>query len=129
MSRVIYLGSPTPKEKEHYQLLLKTQEETLQQVKLQKPFPHLMNFAKEQLGRHSSHFIHNLGHGVGIEIHEAPSFSEKRNKVQDNYVFTIEPGIYFPGKYGLRIEDTLLYSGQTKLLTKSPKELITLKSF
>ncbi|MDO8511613.1 MAG: M24 family metallopeptidase, partial [Nanoarchaeota archaeon] len=81
-----------------------------------------------QLGKYSSYFIHSLGHGVGIEIHETPSFSEEaKQTIQPNHVFTIEPGIYFPGKYGIRIEDTLLFDSKVKILTTAPKGLVTLK--
>jgi len=129
MSRVVYLGKPGAEEQSNYELLLNVQEQTIAQIKEKIPFSHLTDFAKEQLGRYSSYFIHSLGHGLGIEVHEAPSFSERKNKVQDGHVFTIEPGLYFPQKYGLRIEDTLLYYGKTKVLTKSPKELIAIRPF
>ncbi|MBU1125329.1 MAG: aminopeptidase P family protein [Candidatus Omnitrophica bacterium] len=54
-------------------------------------------------------FIHNLGHGVGLEVHEEPSFSRKTGlPLQEGMVFTVEPGLYIPGRYGVRIEDMVL---------------------
>ena len=65
---------------------------------------------------------------MGVEIHEAPTFSkEAKQTIKPNHIFTIEPGIYFPRKYGIRIEDTLLFNGKAKILTTAPKELISLR--
>ncbi len=73
-------------------------------------------------------FGHGLGHGVGLEVHEEPGISLKGEHVlQENMVFTIEPGIYLPGKFGVRIEDTVVMgpNGVTPLQSFS-KELIEL---
>jgi Xaa-Pro aminopeptidase len=54
-------------------------------------------------------FIHTTGHGVGIDIHESPRLSLKDNTVlKDGMVVTVEPGVYFEGRFGIRIEDTIL---------------------
>ncbi|MEK6809333.1 MAG: Xaa-Pro peptidase family protein [Nanoarchaeota archaeon] len=128
MSRVLYLGRPSRSEKEHYELLRSTQEKTIGEAAKNKPFAALEKASRKHLGRFSSQFIHSLGHGVGVEIHEAPSFSEEaKQTIQANHIFTIEPGIYFPGKYGIRIEDTLLFDRKAKILTTSPKELSALR--
>lgn len=67
-------------------------------------------------------FIHSLGHGVGIEIHESPYISPfSKDVYNNNYVFTIEPGIYFKDNLGLRIENTLLLEkNKVKSLMKTP---------
>lgn len=128
MSRMLYLGKPSAAEKEHYELVHAAQTAPIKEVVLHKPFSDLDKISRKHLGKFSSYFIHSLGHGVGVEIHEAPSFSEEaKQTIKENHIFTIEPGIYFPGKYGIRIEDTLLFDGKAKILTTSPKELITLK--
>lgn len=73
-------------------------------------------------------FGHSFGHSLGLEIHESPnaSPSEKRS-MPEGAVISAEPGIYLPGKFGVRIED-VLYLGKngTEILTKAPKELIVL---
>jgi len=128
MSRVMYVGKPSKVEKEHYQLLHQAQIAPIQKAALNKPFTELDKISRKHLGTFSSYFIHSLGHGVGVEIHESPSFSEEaKQTIKQNHIFTVEPGIYFPGKYGIRIEDTLLFAGKAKILTTSPKELIMLK--
>ena len=128
MSRVLYIGRPNKVEKEHYELLHNAQVKPIGEVAKNKPFTVLDKISRKHLGKFSSYFIHSLGHGVGVEIHEAPSFSEEaKQTIQPNQIFTIEPGIYFPGKYGIRIEDTLLFNRKAKILTASPKELVMLK--
>ena len=128
MSRVLYIGRPNKSEMEHYELLRNAQSAPLKEVALNKSFIDLDKTSRKHLGKLSSYFIHSLGHGVGVEIHESPSFSEEAKlTIQKNQIFTIEPGIYFPGKYGIRIEDTLLFDGKAKILTTSPKKLIILK--
>ena len=71
-------------------------------------------------------FGHSLGHGVGLEIHEAPTLSPRSSKILTyGNVVTVEPGIYISGKYGCRIEDlVIIKEGEVRNLTKSPKELI-----
>ncbi len=62
------------------------------------------NYLKEQ--GLAEYFTHSLGHGVGLEVHEAPGLSASSNVVlEENMVFTVEPGVYFPGKYGIRLEE------------------------
>ena len=70
--------------------------------------------------------IHALGHGVGMEIHELPFFSSKIDFIlKSNMVVTDEPGIYIPGKFGVRIEDTVaVYKGETERLTKSSRDFV-----
>jgi len=128
MSRALYIGTPSKAEKEHYGLLHAAQVAPIKEVAANKKYLDLDKISRQHLGKYSSHFIHSLGHGVGVEIHEAPSFSEEaKSTIQPNHIFTIEPGIYFPGKYGIRIEDTLWFDGKAKILTTSPKEVIVLK--
>lgn len=128
MSRILYLGKPAASEKEHFELLSEVQAASIKEITLRRPFSALEVFSRKRLGKYSSFFIHSLGHGVGIEIHEPPSFSpEAKNIIEPNHIFTIEPGIYFRGKYGLRIEDTLLFQDRAKILTTAPKGLIRLK--
>ena len=55
------------------------------------------------------YFIHSTGHGVGLDIHEFPNINSKSDVIiEDNMVFTIEPGIYLPDEFGVRIEDTIV---------------------
>jgi Xaa-Pro aminopeptidase len=78
---------------------------------------------KAGLGRH---FTHSTGHGVGLEIHEGPRVADgQREVLQPGMVITIEPGVYFPGKWGVRIEDMVaVTAGGREVLTPTSKELI-----
>ncbi len=73
-------------------------------------------------------FTHSLGHGIGINIHEYPTLSPKGEGVlQDGMVFSIEPGVYFEGKFGIRIEDSvMLKDGRVVSFMKSDKNLTVL---
>ncbi len=130
MTRMIFLGKPTIAEEEMYFLLLSAQEEAITAVKEKVLLSQLDKIARQKLGKFASTFNHALGHGIGIEVHEAPIFSKEKTVVQRNVPFTIEPGVYFPGKYGMRIEDTLVWTGKkVEILTKAPKGLIALPQF
>jgi len=73
-------------------------------------------------------FTHSTGHGLGLEIHEAPKIAAAQKQVlQPGMVITIEPGIYLPGKWGVRIEDTVVVTETgCEILTPCPKNLLTL---
>jgi len=77
---------------------------------------------------HAEHFGHGLGHGVGLDIHEAPFLSATATgTLEDRTPVTVEPGIYLPGRGGVRIEDTLVVrSGGPVSLTTTTRELLVL---
>ena len=78
---------------------------------------------------HNYDLIHALGHGVGLDIHEGPVLSiNSENTLKENMIVTDEPGIYIPGQFGVRIEDTVLINkGTCELLTKSNKKYVIVK--
>jgi Xaa-Pro aminopeptidase len=78
---------------------------------------------KAGLGRY---FTHSTGHGVGLEIHEAPRVADgQRETLQPGMVITIEPGVYFPGKWGVRIEDMVaVTSSGREVLTPTSKDFL-----
>lgn len=75
------------------------------------------------------YFTHSLGHGVGLEIHEYPTVSPRSQAVlEENVVFTIEPGVYIDHEFGIRVEDTVVIkNGKVQRLFSDDKELIILK--
>lgn len=132
-TRTIYAGEPSEKEKELYGLVLRAQEKAVAQASIGKSagkgiktFGDLHNQCEKDLGAYAKYFVHSLGHGVGVQIHEAPSVSKRSTvPLQDGVAFTIEPGIYLPGKLGIRIEDTLIMkNGKAEVLTQISKKLI-----
>ena len=74
------------------------------------------------------YFTHSLGHGVGLEVHEFPALSKKsKDKLVNGMVFSVEPGVYFNGEYGIRIEDTVaLVDGKVERFFTDDKKLIIL---
>ena len=123
MSRVLYLGKPIEEELKMYKLLLEVQEKAIGEVKNNKLYKEIDTDVRKHLGKYNKYFIHGLGHGVGIDIHEAPVYSKA--KIEKGHIFTIEPGIYLPNRYGLRIEDTLHFDGikTTNLTNSASKDL------
>ena len=78
---------------------------------------------------HGEHFGHGLGHGVGLEIHEAPMLGYGRTgKLTDRVPVTVEPGVYLPGMGGVRIEDVLVVTAgdRARFLTSTTRELLVL---
>jgi Xaa-Pro aminopeptidase len=78
---------------------------------------------------YGAHFIHRTGHGIGIDVHEEPYMVEgNRLKVQEGMSFSVEPGIYLQGKFGIRIEDIVVLSGKkAHRINDSTRELQLLK--
>jgi Xaa-Pro aminopeptidase len=80
-----------------------------------------------EAGGHGEHFGHGLGHGVGMDIHEAPRLSQRvaeDEKLRTGNVVTVEPGVYVPGAFGIRIEDLVVVDAQgCQILTSLSKEL------
>ena len=125
ITRTIYLGKPNKKEKEVYNLLLNVQTDIIKNIKLNDKCSKIFEKCVDGLGQYSKYFIHGLGHGIGTQIHELPNLnSGSKDVMQKNSVFTIEPGIYLPKKFGIRIEDSILMAKKPILLTKVKKDLI-----
>ena len=126
ITRTIYIGKPTKQEKDIYNFLLKIQKDIIKNIKLNDNCGKLYENCVKNLKNYSKYFTHDLGHGVGTEIHELPNLTlSSKGKIQKNIIFTIEPGIYIPNKLGIRIEDTILMGKNPVLLTKVAKDLLT----
>jgi len=127
MTRNFVFGSVDKSYIEDYAMLLQSQNKTLQQVKTGVKACDLDLACRSDLGDLADLFVHSLGHGVGLEIHEAPTLSKKSEDIlQTNEVVTVEPGIYRPNQYGIRIEDSLVVLPDgAEILTKTTKELLS----
>lgn len=125
ITRTIYLGSISKKEREIYNLLLDAQKKISKDIRINDNCSRIYENCVKSLKEYSKYFIHGLGHGVGAEIHEMPNLSmNSKDKIMENMVFTIEPGIYIPGKLGIRIEDTVLMKDKPVVLTRVAKDLL-----
>ena len=73
------------------------------------------------------HFIHSTGHGIGLDVHEGPNISAKnKEKLKKDMAITVEPGIYIPKKFGVRIEDSLIVKDRAAVMHKFTKDLIVI---
>ena len=91
--------------------------------------PGVKNTIVIEAAGYGEYFTHSTGHGVGLQIHEKPTLSQKSGsiKLKAGQVVTAEPGIYIPEKFGVRIEDMLqIQKNGCKNLTKAEKQLIIL---
>ena len=130
MTRTVHLGKPDTRARRLYQSVLRAQQSAIRAVR-----PQVTAHAVDQAARGVLHkaglgefFTHSTGHGVGLEIHEAPRLARKgREKLKPGMVVTIEPGAYIPGAGGVRIEDMVVVTqGGCEVLTPTTKELIVI---
>ncbi|MDA4120185.1 MAG: Xaa-Pro peptidase family protein, partial [Thaumarchaeota archaeon] len=127
-TRTFIIGTPSAEMKRNYSVVREAQEKALEMATAGSVCSDMNEAAVSVLRKNGlSKFLnHSVGHGVGIDIHELPSISKgNKTTLVANDVITDEPGVYFPGKYGIRIEDTLVVGRRPELLTKFTKELIT----
>jgi len=130
ITRTIFFGIPTNKDKRIYETVYKAQKLVIESTKENIKTRDLDKVARDFITKNGfgEYFSHSLGHGVGLGIHEKPNISKKDNNcLKTGMVFTIEPGIYIPDYQGVRIEDTIALEGDTPtLLTNSKRELMVL---
>ena len=130
MTRTVCLGSPRSEERKAYEAVLEAQESAVAAVSAGISCGEVDEAARSILRKAgmADAFSHSTGHGVGLEIHEQPRLGAgQKTRLQPGMVVTIEPGVYWPGKFGLRIEDMVAVTktgGQ--VLTPAPKALIEL---
>ena len=130
MTRTVAVGNVSPEQKKVYEIVLQAQKESLERLKCGVSCKDADSAARDIITNagYGEYFGHGTGHGVGIEIHESPSLSPRSESIlKVNNIVTVEPGIYIPGKFGVRIEDMArITRNGCENLTKSPKELIIL---
>ncbi len=134
MTRTVAVGPPAAWQREIYDLVAAAQRAGLAAVTAGAEVADVDAAARDLIGAagHAGHFGHGTGHGVGLEIHEAPMISRGRTgRLAAGVPVTVEPGIYLPGKGGVRIEDTLVVRAGPgaipgELLTTVTRELLVL---
>ena len=120
-------GEPSDDLKEIYQIVLEANKLSTDELKAGNS-GHKIDKAGRDFIRskgYGRNFVHGTGHGFGLEIHEFPSLTYKSKVIaKESMAVTIEPGIYIPGKGGVRIEDDVLVKGDNpQVLTKAKKDL------
>ena len=130
MTRTVALGEPTEEMKKVYQIVLEAQLAGIAVTKAGVPGKSIDAAARKVIADagYGDNFGHGYGHSLGIEIHESPNANTREETLLPvGAVVSAEPGIYLPGKFGVRIEDvTILREDGCEILTKSPKDLIIL---
>ncbi len=121
LTRMIFLGRINKSHQRIYNLLGEARNRVLDKIRPGVKCSVLDNTAREVIkkGGYGKFFVHGLGHGVGIDVHELPYLNSKSKEIlEEGMVFTVEPGIYVPGIGGMRIEDMVL-------VTKSGCKILT----
>jgi Xaa-Pro aminopeptidase len=125
MTRTIWVGEPEPRLSEIYALVERAFESAMEGIKGGDTGRQADAYSRDVFAEAGmdQYFVHGLGHGVGLRIHEAPSASAVSDAIlQPGELLTVEPGLYLPGWGGVRIEDVaLITEGGNRNLTSAPK--------
>lgn len=126
MTRMVFVGKPSNKFIDIYNLVRKAEEAVLERAKPGLLAENLHSIVIDIFKNKSPFFIHGTGHGVGLDIHERPFLRKgKKDELKEGMVVTVEPGLYFKDQFGIRIEDFGVFTKTGfKVLSKSSKELI-----
>ena len=128
-TRTLATGSPADGALEIYELVLRAQTEALGATRAGAACKEVDAVARDIIdgAGHAEHFGHGLGHGVGLQVHEAPRLGKTaEGALEAGNAVTVEPGVYVPGDVGVRIEDLVIVTdGEPDVLTGFPKELVT----
>jgi Xaa-Pro aminopeptidase len=131
ISRTVVRGKPSSDVKRMYDAVLDAQERVISMVKDGVKVSDLYKTALEVLRSHGFNtndtrdfgFVHSLGHGLGLDVHESPNISDNEGVLREGNVITIEPGLYYPTIGGVRIEDVVLVKKDgCEVLTSYPKK-------
>ena len=129
MTRTVFVGNPPEEYLKVYNIVRKAQEIGVQSVKPGRTCEEIDQIVRKVIEDegYGQYFIHRTGHGIGLEVHEEPYIIEGNKLVlEPGMTFSIEPGIYIPGKYGVRIEDCVIVTEKgSESFTHLTHDLIT----
>ena len=124
------MGKPTEEMRRVYDVVLDAQKAGIEAAMAEVTGRDIDGAARKVIEKagYGPYFGHSFGHGLGMEIHEAPNAAPSNDKpIPEGAVISAEPGIYLPGKFGVRIEDVLyVEKGGSVNITSLPKELIVI---
>lgn len=125
ITRTKIIGKPSGQQEKVYRLVLKAHNEARKKIRAGVKCSEVDSIARRIIARngYKKYFTHGLGHGVGIDIHEPPRLNATNTEeLVNRNVVTVEPGIYLPGRFGIRIEDTVIVrNGEPEVLTRCEK--------
>ena len=129
-TRTVYAGAANGEARRVYDAVLASQQAAIEAVRPGVQVARIDQAARKTLQQNglAHYFTHSTGHGVGLEIHEAPRVARgQREVLRPGMVITIEPGVYLPGKWGVRIEDMVVVTEQgCEVLAATQKEFIVI---
>ncbi len=128
-TRTFGLGKVSDKGKEVYEIVRESQKKGLQAVRPNRSCKSVDDACRDYIKKYGygKYFIHSTGHGIGLEVHELPNISYRSTAtLRKNMAVTVEPGIYIPEKFGVRIEDSVIVDDRPILLHRFTKELVVL---
>ncbi len=130
LTRTVFVGSVDDRMREIYGIVREAQERAVAAVRPGITAGKLDSVARDIIRKrgYGDFFGHSLGHGVGLDVHELPAIRPKGTfKLKKNSVITVEPGIYLPGKGGVRIEDMVLVTASgNEVLSKFTKDIVVI---
>ncbi|MYF62940.1 MAG: aminopeptidase P family protein [Rhodothermaceae bacterium] len=130
MTRTVHLGEPSDKFSRAYEAVRVAQERAISSASAGMELSTVFQVAQDTLKEFglNEFFIHSLGHGIGMKVHEWPLISSNSSAIlHEGYSVTIEPGVYFPGEFGIRIEDTILIGSNTcERLSTTGRDLLVI---
>ncbi len=128
ITRTVVFGRATQKQKDMYELVLRAQEESMKVIKENVNGRDVDMVARKIIdaSEYKGRFIHSLGHGVGMDVHDHPALGTNFDfPLKENMVVTNEPGVYVPGFGGVRIEDDVIVKKDgCEVISTAPKEFI-----
>jgi Xaa-Pro dipeptidase len=129
VTRTVFVEEPSQKQRQVYDIVLRAQESAVKFVKPQVKACEVDETARKIIGEagYGEFFTHRTGHGLGLEVHEEPYISQtNKTMLEPGMTFTVEPGIYLPDKFGVRIEDNVVVTEKGRnVLSKMSKNLLT----
>ncbi|MDE1831153.1 MAG: aminopeptidase P family protein [Thaumarchaeota archaeon] len=126
-TRTFGLGSVSAEAKKVYEIVRQSQETGLKAVKPNMSCKSVDDACRKLIEKkqYGKYFIHSTGHGIGLEVHELPNLGPSSAAIlSKNMAVTVEPGIYIPRKFGVRIEDSVIVGNKVEVMHKFTKELI-----
>jgi len=129
-TRTVWVGTASDEARQAYEAVREAQQAAIEAVRAGVKAGEVDAAARTSLREagFGRYFTHSTGHGVGLEIHEGPRIGDgQREILQQGMVITIEPGVYFPGKWGVRIEDIVVVTaGGCEVLTPTKKDFLAI---